>query len=299
MFKDERIFFYRKLRLGLYALFGYVYKILVDLHLIAIPKLNKNKTADVIISLTSYGRRVKTNVVYYTIVSLLRQTVQPDRIVLWLSEDEWNNDSIPDRLKNLKKKGVEILYCKDIRSYKKLIPTLKMCSGMTIITVDDDIIYSRDTVEVLVKEHNYYPSDIICLNCSIPIFVNGIPQKYEAWNDVCQSYSDLLIFPVGCGGILYPNGSLHKDVIKEELFLELCSNADDIWFWFCGLRKGTIKRYVLKKGIDYSFDAFYQYLHKGSALSHSNRFENRNDVQFKQLFDFYNVRITEGGLKWK
>ena len=115
---------YRKLCFGINAIIGYIYKFAIDLHLLAIPNL-RNMDNDIVVSLTSYGRRVRTNVVYYTLVSLLRQKTQPDKILLWLAEDEWNDEIIPVKLKRLKEKGVEILYCRDIKSYKKLIPTIK------------------------------------------------------------------------------------------------------------------------------------------------------------------------------
>ena len=91
------------------------------------------------------GRRVES-VVYYTLVSLLKQRLMPDKIVLWLDNDNWCDNNLPPKISKLKQYGVDILYCKDIRSYKKLVPTLDLYPNDIIITVDDDVYYSNDLV---------------------------------------------------------------------------------------------------------------------------------------------------------
>ena len=73
----KELFIYR-VWLLLYALLGELYKLLVNLGVLRPHKLsitNENHPK-IIVSLTSYGRRVNT--VYYTIISLLRQTLSPD-----------------------------------------------------------------------------------------------------------------------------------------------------------------------------------------------------------------------------
>lgn len=276
------------------SLIGYIYKCFVDMRLLRIPDLKG--THEVVVSVTSYGRRVSNEVVYYTLVSLLRQSEQPQRIILWLAEDEWNDEILPKKLLKLKDKGIEIRYCKDICSYKKLIPTLKICPNTNVMTVDDDVIYRTDMIQEVWKKHLEKPSAIVCMNASEPIVENGIPKYYSKWQKIQNNAIGMTIFPVGVGGILYPSGSLHSDVMREELFMKICPMADDIWFWFCGLRNSTEKIYIKKKYQDLSFDALYQYFHKGSALTHTNRFEHANDKQFKDLFEFYDIKLLNGRL---
>ena len=106
-----------------------------------------DRTPQIIVSLTTYGRRV-SDTVYYTIISILKQTMRPDRIILWL-DDSWNDYTIPEKLKQTRDYGVEIYYYKDIKSYKKLIPTLKIANKDIIITVDDDVIYNKNLISSL------------------------------------------------------------------------------------------------------------------------------------------------------
>ena len=290
--------FVRKGLLAINAIKGYGYKFLVDAHIKTIPPIDKRNSAEVVVSLTSYGRRVKTNVVYYTLVSLLRQDVQPANIVLWLAEDEWSDGTIPSKLRSLRGKGVDIRYCKDLKSYKKLIPSLKSYPESVIITVDDDMIYSKDTINALVSAHQSHPNEVICTVARKPIIKNGYPIDYSEWEDsVVKPFengcSGEFLFPVGVGGVLYPAGSLNEDVSKEDVFLKCCPRADDIWFWFCGLRNRINKRYIIKQRNDLSFDSLFQFFHKGSALTHANNQEHQNDDQIRNLFEYYGLNSIE------
>lgn len=281
---------WNRIKVGMAVLQGYAYKYGVDANYLQIPSL-RNKYTGVVVSLTSYGRRVDTNVVFYTIVSILRQRVQPDRIILWLAEDEWKEKRLPSKLSKLLEKGVEIKMCEDLRSYKKLIPALAECPNSVIITVDDDIIYSDDMIETMLGEHREYPDSIVCFKAKWPVIKGGFPNDYELWRLEKQHSSGMLLFPIGYGGILYPPHCLHKDVIRKDLFTKYSPKADDVWFWFCGLLQMTEKRVVVKKGMDKSFDALYQYFHRGTALTHANRYNHENDVQIEKIFQGYNVRI--------
>ena len=59
-------------------------KVMYDIRLRKTIRLSKTQDTSVVVSLTSYGKRVKGSAVF-TVYSLVRQTVRPERIVLWLS----------------------------------------------------------------------------------------------------------------------------------------------------------------------------------------------------------------------
>jgi hypothetical protein len=58
-------------------------KVVYDIRLRKAVGLSSRQENSVIVSLTSYGNRVKGSAVY-TVYSLLRQRVRPERVVLWL-----------------------------------------------------------------------------------------------------------------------------------------------------------------------------------------------------------------------
>lgn len=157
-----------------------------------------DRTPQLIVSLTSYGRRV-ADIVPYTLVSLLKQTVMPDRIILWLDKESWNDENIPKKLQQLIKYGIEIRFCKDIRSYTKLVPTLTLYPEDVIVTVDDDVIYKRDVVENLYSSYLKDSSKIYCNHARFPAKDKfGEFRPYQEWGISRDSKS--YIMPLGVGG---------------------------------------------------------------------------------------------------
>jgi hypothetical protein len=194
---------------------------------------NENK-CQYIVTLTSYGKRIKSTAPY-TICSLLNQTVLPDRIILWLAE----GTVIPPILKDLTKKGVEIKFCEDLKSYKKLIPALKQFPDDVLITADDDVYYPENWFEQL---KNAYSNDNTKIYAHRMHEISFDEQKnmmpYRKWRHAATRGRGVL-FPTGIGGILYPPRSLDEDCCKIEEFMNLAPHGDDIWFWAMAKLKGT------------------------------------------------------------
>ena len=40
-------------------------------------------------------------------------------------------------------------------------------------------------------------------------------------------------------GVLYPPHTLYSDVSREDLFIRLAPDADDVWFWAMAVLNGT------------------------------------------------------------
>ena len=176
---------------------------------------------EVIVSLTTYGKRLYD--VDVTIESIMQGSMKPNRIILWLGED-MQNVILPITLQNQQKRGLEIMYCKDIRSYKKLIPTLQKYPESIVITIDDDLLYHYDLVEKLVNAHKKFPKHIIANRIHrIALDNTGRPIGYMKWKwcDNPQDDSPLNFFTSG-GGTLFPPNSFLPEVMDEDVFLEIC-----------------------------------------------------------------------------
>jgi hypothetical protein len=79
------------------------------LKLLSIPveKLNDNKNSiPVIVSLTTIASRL--NKVHITLRSVMNQTVKPEKIILWINEND--SDKIPPTLSKLTGKLLEIKF---------------------------------------------------------------------------------------------------------------------------------------------------------------------------------------------
>jgi len=88
-----------------------------------------------IVSLTSYPPRFAT--LDKTIKCLLRQTVKPDAIVLWIASGD--RSKLPDAVTRLERDGLTIACCDNLRSYKKIIPALERYPNAFIVAADDDL----------------------------------------------------------------------------------------------------------------------------------------------------------------
>ena len=187
----------------LYALLGELYKLLVNFGILRPHKLsitNENHPK-IIVSLTSYGRRVNT--VYYTIISLLRQTLSPDMVILWLDDENWSDDKLPKSLKKLCGYGLTVKYCKDIKSYKKLIPALQQYPDALIVTCDDDIYYRRNMVERLVVAYEENPTNIYAHRAHLITFDSkGKLNSYNNWPEEISNVQGKQVFPTSGGGTL-------------------------------------------------------------------------------------------------
>lgn len=269
-------------------------RVLFDIHIRKSVRLSADMDSSVVVSLTSYGERVGKCVVF-TAYSLLTQTVRPSRVVLWLDQDRFNDHNLPPSLRFLCSYGLEIRYCKDIRSYTKIIYSLKAFPGKHIITADDDLYYSANFIKEFVEAHRKHPQSIITAWARVPFLRDdGQLAPYREWPEIKNasadfSYDGRKLVPLGVGGVLYPSQVFDSEVLNESVFLSLCPKADDIWLYVMGLRCGADKRLLQDSRISYyQTDTLRQYL-TSDRLTESNRFGGENDTQLKALLDHYRI----------
>ena len=199
---------------------------------------------NIIISLTSYPARIGT--VNQTIESLLNQTMKADKVILWLAPEQFPNKEkdLPEHLLALCDKGLTIDWYHDIKSYKKLIPTLKKYPEAIIVTADDDLLYDKNWLLYL---YNSYLTEKNVIHC------HRITRLYNIGNQLRILDRNLYLNKKNCyredikkasyfnklsggAGTLYPPHSLHKDVLDEETFMQLAPTSDDIWFYIQAIR---------------------------------------------------------------
>ena len=240
-----------------------------------------------VVTLTSYGRRA-AKTVPHVLASLLVQTKRPDRIILWLDDTNFSDTRLPRPLVKMRDKyGIEIRYCEDLRSYKKLIPALSLCPDDILVTVDDDLLYRRRLLAKLYAAHLETPDMRLCALAHQPIVVDGMFAPYKQWRHNVMRQPSSPIFPLGGAGTLYPPHSLHADVTDKSLFMSLAPQADDVWFWAMGEMAGTKTRLIDFGYPFYQVDLLYQLLHKDASLMASNLHEDNNDKQIRNVVHHY------------
>lgn len=259
------------------------------LHDIELGVTNEKYTDhDIIVSLTTYGRRV--NDVAFTIESLMQQAVKANKIVLWL-DNSFKKTRLPRALLNQQKRGLEIDYCSDIRSYKKLVPSLCKYPNDAIITVDDDLLYEYDLLERLITSYLNQPQYIHAARVhKIKLNSTGRPCPYNSWYMNYRSIGvDRLYFVTGGGGVLYPPHSLDKEVLNDVVFMDICKLADDVWFNAMALKKGTLVNKIETrdpKGDDFLLNAGVQDM---GLFNVNIKGDNLNDKQLEAVFSKYNL----------
>lgn len=198
------------------------------------------------VSLTSYPGRIGT--VHETINTLLTQTIKPDRVVLWLAESQFpkREKELPRNLLRLMRFGLTIDWCEDIRSFKKLIPSLRKYPGDLIITVDDDILYDSTMVERLLES---YAKDSNSIHSQLTMKIGYLGEEkfspYNKWKFDDKFDSSYLNLLMGGTGTLYPPGSIPGEVFNAEVFQSIAPTVDDIWFWAMATLNGWRVRHIV------------------------------------------------------
>lgn len=211
---------------------------------------NEKRSPQLIVSLTSFPARIPT--VDKTINTLLNQTIKPDRLILWLAEEQFPNkeNDLTKELLALKDLGLEIKWCEDLRSYKKLVPTLREFPGDIVVTADDDLYYQKDWLESLYNEYLHNPDYIYTRRAC------GIRLKGNVFS-VTPHYANSKFEPtflnqlMGGAGTLYPPHSLHEDVFNVEQIKTLIPTHDDIYFWIMAILNGTKIKLVKNKDVNF------------------------------------------------
>ena len=203
---------------------------------------------ELIVSLTSFPARI--HLVRYAIHSLLKQSLKPNRLVLWLADSQFpgKEGDLPEELLALRSLGLEIRWCEDLKSFKKLIPALREFPDAILVTADDDLYYPPDWLKSLYQSWEDNKTCVHCCGMRQMTWDGGgniNPYALWTWNppDGKPAFKNTQL---GGYGALYPPRSLHPDVTNADLLARLSPTADDLWFWAMAIRAGTKIRLVQK-----------------------------------------------------
>lgn len=193
-------------------------------HSTPIPKTK----SEVIISLTSFPKRIQT--LWMVIECLMRQTIAPKKIILWLSELQFpDKQKLPSKLLEQQERGLEIRFVpEDLRSHKKYYYTFLEYPDSPVLLADDDILYSPNLIEELLKD--FGPGTVHCgYGSYITRNQDGSVKPYNEWRRIATKDNQNDFFFGSGGGTLLLPSSLSDYKCRKDLFTNLCPIADDIW----------------------------------------------------------------------
>lgn len=204
----------------------------------------------IIISMTSWAPRL--NSVASSYKAILNQ-IEDDMnvhciLVLSIEEFPKKEQELPEDILKL---PVEILWTeRDIRSHKKLIPTIKKYPDNAILVVDDDICQVGGWLKTFINDHKKYPNDIIFGQSNSICYVDD--------NDVIHEYTSLYThidcqcpgkvshtqkISSGAAGTLFPAHIINNpDFYNEDLLMEISPTCDETWQWAFALMEGRTFR---------------------------------------------------------
>jgi hypothetical protein len=253
-----------------------------------IDKIKLKQKIPVIISLTTSPKRI--NHIQPVINTILNQTIPPDTIYLNLPKvfkrtgDKF--DKIPDFLNHPK---IKIMYVEDIGPITKILPTFqqKFSDDTFIISIDDDILYDKKMIEIMLKYHQEFPDSV--LNCSnhamklsaISISLNPLPHsKYYFIEGFC--------------GVGYPY-KLFKNMVIDLNIPKECYFSDDfILSNYINNKKIPIIRmggvfYRIYKWKSLNYGLKKDALHNGAGYMPlvKNIYENIHMINYKNCAKYY------------
>lgn len=249
----------------------------------SISKGNIDSGKKNIVSLTTFPKRIGK--VWLVIETILRQSVRPDAIILWLSIEQFPSlNALPHNLLRLQKKGLIIRLCEgDLRSHKKYYYALKEFPNYNIITVDDDVFYPSYLLQKLIDKHREYPKAVIANHTRSIEIKDDVLLPYAYWkisNSNCISEESTKV-QIGVGGVLYPPGSLNDDVLLIDVFKRICFLADDIWLFAMARMNGT---QIIHSSL---MTPYLPIMYKNNrTLASKNLHENLNDAQIKAVREY-------------
>lgn len=211
-----------------------------------------------IISMTSFPPRIKdVSKVWF---SIFQQNVDKAQYhcVLVLAEPEFPNkekDLPNDLITLIDSNLVELIWHPtNIKSHKKLIPTLLKYPDSDILVIDDDVIRPQGWLKCFIEDHKKYPTDVIT-GMVAQYLENDKFKMYPNRAFGNTNYGTIIVNgrPAnGRGGTLYPAHTFTDPrFFDEDLFMKLTPNSDESWqFYFNRKDKKNIR--LISKQFDVS-----------------------------------------------
>jgi hypothetical protein len=185
----------------------------------------------IIVSFTTYPARIGK--AYLVADRMLKQTVKPDLVVLYLAESQFLDRKLPVQYEVLQRRGLKICWCPDdLMAHKKYYYAMQDYPDDIVITVDDDVTYPTTLVETLYDSYKHLPDAIHATRAHRITLDNTQIATYSHWvKDIIDDRpcSGQQFLATGIGGVLYPPHLLPMETYNTQLIRSLALQADDMW----------------------------------------------------------------------
>lgn len=249
------------------------------------------------VSVTSYPARMGT--LAASLQTVFDQTRKPDEVVLWLADSQFpgKEADLPEEIRAWTGEGkLTLRWCEDLKPHKKYFWMLQENRDGLTVTVDDDLSFAPDMLEMLTLSYIRHPEAVSAMRVHLmAVAEDGKLLPYSGWvmeTDAEPDRPGQELFATTGAGTLYPPGLLGERFFDRQAVLETCLMADDLWMKANELMDGIpVVLACRNRGLRFVPGS------QDDTLWKSNR-EN-NDVQWGRIRDLIDVREGEGALEKK
>lgn len=192
--------------------------------------LTDSQAVPVVVSLTSFPARIGK--LWMIIECMLRQVPCPERIVLWLSRDQFPNglNDLPKELTERQSRGLEIRFVEgDIRSHKKYYYAFSEFCDKYVLTIDDDLILPSKFVGDVYQCALQHPDSVIANFGSYFYWDKSIGYLGRIDRRIMPGETGKHLFFGSGGGTLFRPARLAPFLDDISIIRKLCPTADDIY----------------------------------------------------------------------
>ena len=249
--------------------------------------VNRAAVSAPIVSLTSFPQRIAT--LSECVESLKLQSLRPERIILNLSREQFPNRErdLPADLLEKVDSLFEIRWVDgDLAPHKKYLYSMQDYPDFPVITVDDDVVYSKNLVETLQQAHLNNRHAVICERANLVMFrPDGSLRNYDGWIYDCQflrGSATYQLLPTGVGGVLYPPNSLPREAFDPTAISRTCLRADDLWLKVMTAANGY-PVWMPQQRVG------FKTIQKAQAVGlwRANSYQNQNDLALRRVLDYF------------
>lgn len=174
-----------------------------------------------------------------TLFSLLTQSMSPDKIRVWISEESYLSDQgikkIPDYLLSLNKIDdiIEFVYTKNTGPYRKIFPALNIADEKDVLVyADDDVVYHKEWLMTLYSTFEKYDTENI-VAARVRLKKKNLFNKYKSYvaYPICFTERTLLndYIITGLGGAILMKKHIASKYICMEDYIDIAPKTDDLW----------------------------------------------------------------------
>lgn len=192
--------------------------------------------------------------VFAVLQSILKQTLKPDGIVLWLAEADFPQKlaALPEELRSMVSAGRLVVkwYKDDLKSHNKYFHALRAYPEAVIVAIEDNILYEPGVLQALQESCMLYPGAVSAARARLICFSRDgklLPMKFWPEEGAAVLHeSAMQLWADGSAAVLYPPHLFPPELLDAALIKKICPANADLWLKVMQVMAGVPVVHALK-----------------------------------------------------